>query len=310
MQDLVSVIIPNYNHAPYLRQRIESVLHQDYSMLEIILLDDCSQDDSILIMNEYANDHRIRAIVPNEKNSGSTFIQWKKGIAMARGKYIWIAESDDMASPTFLSSLVAAMQQAEQKTGAEPVLTFCASQWIDAEGKPIENHVYQHWTKNFTMDGDTFVRHYLLGYCFICNASAVLMRKDAAMNVSDRCANYKSSGDRQFWIEMAEQGDVCFHAQKLNFFRQHSHKVSNSAACRGQNMLEDYAIYTEYCSKHTLSLWDKWQICGYHQRAARAKEIDEKGQHDIRNTWGQEKEWNKWAECVYWLNRIKLYCER
>src|ERR1700722_2974587 len=102
----VSVIIPNYNHAPYLRQRIDTVLGQTLQDFELILMDDCSTDDSRSIIAEYANDPRIR-IELNKKNSGGTFKQWKKGIALAQGEYVWIAESDDYSDRRFLEKLIA-----------------------------------------------------------------------------------------------------------------------------------------------------------------------------------------------------------
>jgi cellulose synthase/poly-beta-1,6-N-acetylglucosamine synthase-like glycosyltransferase len=89
----VSVIIPNYNHARYLRQRIESVVGQTYQDFEVILLDDCSTDESRSIIDEYARDPRVR-IEFNQKNSGNTFKQWNKGVKLARGEYVWVAESD------------------------------------------------------------------------------------------------------------------------------------------------------------------------------------------------------------------------
>ena len=97
-----SVIIPNYNHALFLRQRIDSVLNQTYTDFEIILLDDHSPDNSREIMEEYRSNKKISHIVLNEKNSNSLLLQWKKGIALAKGDWIWIAESDDIADPGFL----------------------------------------------------------------------------------------------------------------------------------------------------------------------------------------------------------------
>src|ERR1700688_37050 len=78
----VSVIIPNYNHAPYLRQRIDSVLQQSFQDLEVILMDDCSTDGSRSIISEYTTDSRVRTVF-NAENSGSTFKQWNKGVRMA-----------------------------------------------------------------------------------------------------------------------------------------------------------------------------------------------------------------------------------
>src|SRR6201984_3673791 len=105
----VSVIVPNYNHARFLRKRIESVLGQTFQDFELILLDDCSIDDSRAILSQYAGDPRVR-IDFNNVNSGSPFKQWNKGVRLARGKYVWIAESDDYADERLLERLVALLE--------------------------------------------------------------------------------------------------------------------------------------------------------------------------------------------------------
>ena len=83
MSPTVSVIIPNYNHAPYLRQRIDSVLQQDYQDFEVILLDDCSKDDSRQVLENYRDHPKVSHVVYNEQNTGNTFIQWERGINLA-----------------------------------------------------------------------------------------------------------------------------------------------------------------------------------------------------------------------------------
>lgn len=101
MRPLISVIIPNFNHAPYLKQRIDSVLNQTYDNLEIFLLDDCSKDNSRKILLSYKNNPKVKEIIFNDKNSGSTFKQWEKGFELSHGEYIWIAESDDYCDAFF-----------------------------------------------------------------------------------------------------------------------------------------------------------------------------------------------------------------
>ena len=108
---LVSVIIPNYNHAPYLDERIRSIAGQSFQDFEIILLDDCSTDQSISILNKWAKHPKISHFIVNKQNSGSTFLQWEKGFSLAKGKYIWIAESDDVAHPDFLNITVNYLNQ-------------------------------------------------------------------------------------------------------------------------------------------------------------------------------------------------------
>jgi len=123
----VSVIVPNYNHARYLPRRVESILAQTYRDFELILLDDGSTDESRSILSEYGNDPRVK-IELNERNSGSTFKQWNKGVGLARGKYVWIAESDDYADPTFLERLTEVLESDETIP-----LAYCQS-WSVGEG--------------------------------------------------------------------------------------------------------------------------------------------------------------------------------
>ncbi|TAE04306.1 MAG: glycosyltransferase family 2 protein, partial [Bacteroidetes bacterium] len=87
---LISVIVPNYNHAPYLLERIESILSQSFQDFELILLDDFSTDQSKEVLKKYQNHEKVSHLLLNEKNSGSTFKQWNKGISLAKGKYIWL----------------------------------------------------------------------------------------------------------------------------------------------------------------------------------------------------------------------------
>ena len=83
---LVSVIVPNYNHARYLKQRLDTVFNQTYQNFEVIILDDKSTDNSLEIINQYKDNPHLSQIVVNEQNSGSPFKQWDKGIKLAKGE--------------------------------------------------------------------------------------------------------------------------------------------------------------------------------------------------------------------------------
>ena len=103
---LVSIIIPNYNHARFLDERMTSVLEQTYQHIEVIILDDCSTDNSREVIEKYRSNPKVSKIVFNDTNSGSPFKQWYKGFQLCKGEIVWIAESDDSCEPTFLESLV------------------------------------------------------------------------------------------------------------------------------------------------------------------------------------------------------------
>lgn len=291
--------MPNYRHAPFLRERLDSIFCQDYRNFEVILLDDASDDESDVILSEYAERPEVKAYIRNEKNTGNTFFQWKKGFEQATGEYIWIAESDDCCSPQLLSRLVAELDR-----GA--TLAFCASEWTDAEGQPIARNTSRPWKKSFRMDGRSFAKKYLLGYNHICNASAVVWRRSALRLLSEEHATFRASGDRLFWIEIAEQGDVSYVAEKLNRFRQHRQKVSGPANKIGLNIVQDHDIYAKQKSRLGLTALECRLICGYHMRAILSPDLSEEGRARAQAAWAQEPEYGRFSYALYLLRQLWL----
>lgn len=229
---LVSVIIPNYNHAPFLKERIDSVLNQTYQNIEVILLDDCSIDNSREIIETYRGNRHISHIVYNEVNSGSTFLQWKKGLDLAQGMWIWIAESDDVADPHFISELL---------VNSEAEILYCNSKIIDTSSQPTSlygftnmpnKESHQCFAGDFTMNASAFLVEWMLRDNFIPNASAVLFKKSL---LSDRVTylkrlhemgKMKLAGDWYFWLTLLLKSScISYHARSLNAFRQHSSNV-------------------------------------------------------------------------------------
>ncbi len=237
---MVSVIIPNYNHARYLPQRLESVLRQTVQDMEILLLDDYSSDDSRAILTDYAaRDSRIRVVL-NEQNSGSTFKQWNKGIALARGEYIWIAESDDVADLTFLEKLV---QQLEAHP--EAGLACCQSWRIDEKGQrhgtwaPVLAELDANlWEQDFTLPGAELVRRFMIHSNIVPNASAVVMRRSALEVVGPAPENMRIAGDWVFWVRYLMTTELVFVAEPLNYFRFHQQNVRSRTEQDGTQLLE------------------------------------------------------------------------
>lgn len=241
-QPLVSVIVPNYNYARYLRERIDSILNQTFVNFELILLDDASTDDSVQVMESYKNNGKVSYVILNEKNSGSPFKQWMKGICLSRGKYIWIAEADDLAKPDFLRICVDLSEKYPEMS-----VCFVGSTLIDINGRRISKDV-NHWGKRnkrlFSYyEGQEYVIHNLYWKNYIINASGVLFRREFALNLSKSSfLQMRYCGDWQFWIEMAMQGGVIEVYQCLNYFRQHPFKVTKKSHNRGEGIAEDIRI--------------------------------------------------------------------
>lgn len=299
----VSVIMPNYNHAPYLKERMDSILAQDYPDFEVILLDDASTDESAAILSEYAKHPKVKAFLRAETNSGNTFVQWERGLKEATGEYVWIAESDDVAEPTLLSRLVEAIEE------KYAMLVFCHSQWIDDKGQPIARSLDPLWSRDFSMVGDRFVRRYMLGYCNICNASAVLFKREAALSVDMyQVQQFSASGDRLFWIQIALQGRVAYVADSLNRFRQHTDKVSGTAEYNGLNIVQDYTIYQLVSPMLNLTNNEKRAIYGYHWKAMHRPTVSEQGRVNALAAWGAEPEFGRLSFLFYLLRRAKEKC--
>lgn len=234
----ISVIIPNYNHALYLKERIDSVLNQTYSDFEIIILDDCSTDNSREVIESYRDNPKVSHIVYNEQNSGSTFKQWKKGIELAQGEWIWLAESDDVAEKDFLEVLLNASSDNEKLT-----VVYSASNCIDSRSEEIGIASWAYdlknrdWTRDYTNNGIEEIKHFFYYKNIIPNASSTLFKRQIAlMQDWDSIQKMKFAGDWMFWIKMLEYGDIRFCSNRLNKFRFHQLTTRNSFSFEKEKM--------------------------------------------------------------------------
>nr|WP_224999254.1 glycosyltransferase [Cesiribacter sp. SM1] len=224
---LVSVILPNYNHAPFLHRRIESILCQTFQDFELIILDDHSTDGSTAIIQEYSKHQKVTKVVLNEQNSGLTFHQWLKGIRLAQGKYLWIAESDDYANEHFLEKLVHILE-AQPNVG----LAFTQS-WLVNENDEILFSCKRwsddpRWKQDFMLDGKLALKAFAIYTTGMYNASAVLFRKEVFDKVSLAFTEFKYAGDTMLWLEMLLHTDLFYVAEELNFFRTHPQQHSSN----------------------------------------------------------------------------------
>lgn len=241
----VSVIIPNYNHARFLQQRIESVLDQTFRDIEVILLDDASTDDSREVLSRYTDDPRVRAIF-NDANSGSVFRQWNRGFRESKGEYVWIAESDDYSDVTFLGTLV-------EKLDANPSagVAYCQSWMVDESGavqylmedtKQRRAIDPERWKSDFVANGrEECARYFTLG-CMINNASSALLRRSVVERIGYADEDLTLAGDWMFWVKMLMASDLAFAARPLNYWRQHGGTVRSGAVRGGLWIEESYKV--------------------------------------------------------------------
>ncbi|PIE83162.1 MAG: hypothetical protein CSA09_03610 [Candidatus Contendobacter odensis] len=231
-QPFVTVIVPNYNHNNFLVKRLDSIYQQTYKNINVILLDDCSNDASRKTLTSYKNKYpEITQVHFNCKNTGNPFSQWKKGINLANTDIIWIAESDDFCEQNFLETLIPFfMDEAIQ-------LAYCYSVFIDADNKPtnftFKNYLSElnlnKWNTDYVESAHNEVINALGIKNTIPNVSSAIFRKPKNISLFNHSQwlNMKICGDWIFYLHLIRGGKVAFTNRTHNYYRFHS---SNSSA--------------------------------------------------------------------------------
>lgn len=282
-KNLVSVIVPNYCHSKYLDLRLQSILNQSYDNFEVIILDDNSPDNgaSKAIIEKYRKDSRISSIVYNDINSGSTFKQWEKGIKLAKGNLIWIAESDDYCEKNFLSKCVSKWSQNNDIS-----FVYTNSTLVDAENKTLKTKDIAESIPEGLYEGENFISRFMYKENSVWNASAVLFQKKFALNIDKSFMEFKSAGDHLFWIKLAELGPVYHLNERLNHFRQHSQKVTPEKTKKGILHMEELKIFQYVSQKHTLSFSKKLRAyCCNLRSIAKTSFDDEETRRQLLLAW-------------------------
>lgn len=250
----VSVVVPNYNYERYLPERLGSIFGQTYPAFEIIFLDDCSTDGSLArareILAAQPADYRI---VANERNSGSVFAQWKRGVDLARGSQVWIAEADDVAHPEFLTTVL--------RNFAVPgmVIGYCESRQIDGTGRVMAGNYLDYvadisadkWRRPYVCEGIDEIRTVLAVKNTIPNVSAVLFDRRRLQGVLDRHIDeiraYRVAGDWLVYVLMLAGGKIGFSPRPLNDHRRHAQGVTISGM--NESQLEEIRSMQRYVAE-------------------------------------------------------------
>lgn len=228
---LVSIIVPNYNHAVYLRRRLESIYNQTYKNFEVILLDDCSEDDSRMILDEYKENYpETTKTLYNEENSGGVFYQWEKGLSLASGEIVWIAESDDWCSSNFLEELV------EFFKDEAVMLAYCRTVFMDELGQnqiwSIEQYLSDIdsmlWKNSFVKPAHKIVRSAWAIKNIVPNVSSALFRKpvDGELIRTKEWKSMRICGDWLFYLHLIRGGLVAYSSNTTNYYRIHDKNTS------------------------------------------------------------------------------------
>lgn len=194
-KNLVSIVMPVYNAAAYLKEAIESVLHQNFKNFEFILINDGSTDESEQIIKNFSDERISYHSQTNEGVAASL----NKGIKLAKGKYIWRHDADDTSLPDKLEKQVSFLEN-------NPAYALCATQiaFMTQRGKIA----YQYrQPKNAYFKGSPYVEvqsEHFNPYSPITHAT-VLVRRDVILKLNGFRPEFITAEDVDLWLRLIQQ---------------------------------------------------------------------------------------------------------
>lgn len=218
----VSVVIPMYNSAKYITPTIESALNQTYKNIEVLVVDDCSKDNSIEVVNSIAqSDSRLRC-VQQEKNQGAAVAR-NRGIKEAKGQYIAFLDSDDLWSKDKIEKQVLLMQQ---KNAA---FVYCAYDSVNENDERVKGKVK---IKERVCYKDQLTKTY------ICTPAAIYDRK----KIGDVEMPLRRTGqDYAFWMVLLKKTDAYGIDEALVHVRRRTGSLSKNKL---QNLKDIWEVQT------------------------------------------------------------------
>lgn len=203
----ISVIMPLYNGEKYLKEAIDSILHQTYADFELLLIDDASSDNTENVIRSY-NDNRI-VYIKNEENLG-LIKTLNKGLNFAKGEFIARMDQDDIADVTRFKKQINLFEK-------NPDLGVCGT-WFTCFGDQIKERVLDH------PENDEDIKISLLGRSTLGHPT-VMMRKSAIQDLRYD-ENYTSAEDYEFWIRLSRVTKLQNIPESLLQYRFHDSNIS------------------------------------------------------------------------------------
>ena len=211
MSDLVSVIMPSYNTADYIADSIRSVQAQTYTNWELLIVDDCSTDDSDTVIAPFLKDERIRYL-KNEVNSGAA-VSRNRALREATGRWIAFLDSDDLWHPEKLVRQIAFMEEngyAFSCTDYRTCLNGVWEPWI--------------WTGPAVVD-----RRRLYDYCFFSTITVMYDREKIGLV---QVTPIRKNNDYAMWLQIIEKSPCYRLHECLSYYIRHEGSVSSGSKLR------------------------------------------------------------------------------
>ena len=237
---MVSVVIPMYNSGKYIAPTIKSALEQTYKNIEVLVVDDCSKDNSLEVVNALAEKDRRLRCIPQEKNGGAAVAR-NRGIKEAKGQYIAFLDSDDLWTEDKIEKQVALMKS---KNAA---FVFCAYDSVDENDAPVKGKIK---IKERVRYKD------LLTKTYICTPAAIY---DRSMIGDVEMPLRRTGQDYAFWMVLLKKTDAYGIDEALVHVRRRSGSLSKN---KFQNLKDIWEVQTNNEGINKISAsWHLFRYC-------------------------------------------------
>ncbi len=200
MAELVSIIMPSYNTASFISESIRSVLAQSYKDWELIIVDDCSSDDTDEVVKPFLSDERIRYL-KNEKNSGAA-VSRNRALREAKGRWIAFLDSDDLWLPEKLQKQIQFMEKNSYH------FSYTNYAEIDMDGK--KNGITVTGPRRITKTG-------FFNYCW---PGCLTVMYDRYAVGFIQIADIKKNNDYAMWLKVCRKADCYLLEEELALYRR------------------------------------------------------------------------------------------
>jgi len=242
MHSKVSIIIPTYNGEKYIRESIDSCLNQTYNDIEIIVVDDCSNDSTVEILKTYGN--KIKLTI-NQANQGIVKNLNNMTLGLDSEYFIFLGHDDILPS----NHIEVMLNEFDDDT----VAVHCNSIVIDGEGKELglarEDKEQVKKTDNimFELSIDNFI-----------SSCGILHKTEIFKKLNGWDETYKHYGEWLYYIKELEYGKIKYTTNTKAFYRKHDTNITKSF--KNKKVLKELSAYKNFCrdlafskTKHTLT---------------------------------------------------------
>ncbi len=228
----LSVTVLNYNYGNYLPQCLDSILAQTFEDFELVVIDDCSTDDSLEVMKPYLRDPRVR-LVSHAKNVGYSGSLVEGTEIHSRGDFVTVISADDMVRRPD------AFERQVELLSAHPEASFCFTgydKFASETGEIIQEH--QSYDGDRVLPGPVFLREYLTRQRVQVLHSGTMLRKSAYDKTGGYRRDLRITLDLAMWPVLSLQGDVVYCDDDLYAYRTHDAQMSSSFKKQHANFVE------------------------------------------------------------------------